>query len=167
MDEYQIKAWSGWSIEEIIKIERLCFPCPWDEDHLKRMARDRSFRGVVAVADFQRLVGYMFYRKAKSCYLLLNLAVVPEHRRRGVGSLLIDRLRDYCMSDNKAIVTDVREGNLTAQCFLRSRGFRWCKTVEGIYDNTDEAAYLMQYRFVQLPKNRMKEFLRRQPFHMP
>jgi len=43
------------------------------------------------------------------------------------------------------IVTEVRETNLPAQKFFASCGFRAVSVVRGIYDDTDEDAYVMRY----------------------
>ena len=60
------------------------------------------------------------------------------------------------------ITLEVRETNLAAQLFFRSRGFRAVSVLRSFYDDTPEDAYLMQYRYrpieveVEMPANRIR-----------
>lgn len=58
-------------------------------------------------------------------YNILNLGVHDKFRRRGIGSLLLDRMKDRLERDEERdhLRFDVRETNLPTQLFLRNNGF--------------------------------------------
>ena len=45
------------------------------------------------------------------------------------------------------IMLEVRETNLEAQLFFKSIGFKAISVLRDFYDDTDEDAYLMQFRY--------------------
>lgn len=68
---------------------------------------------------------------------LLNLAVRPEARRRGVGRALLALLA------GRKVWLEVRASNEAAIRFYESQGFRVCGRRKGYYRNPDEDAVLM------------------------
>jgi ribosomal-protein-alanine N-acetyltransferase len=77
---------------------------------------------------------------------VLNFAVSRQHRRLGVGSLLVDKLSGKLTPERRSrILLEVRETNLPAQLFFRSCGFRAISVVKDFYQDTTEDAYLMEY----------------------
>jgi ribosomal-protein-alanine N-acetyltransferase len=47
------------------------------------------------------------------------------------------------------IVTEVRESNLAAQLLFANNGFRATTILRGFYEETDEDAYVMEYRLAE------------------
>jgi ribosomal-protein-alanine N-acetyltransferase len=130
---------------EVLAIERASFDYHWDEDGFLRELRRRNSLGYVA-EHADRIVGFMIYRLLKDRLRLVDLAVHPEFRRRGVGRQLTGKLAERLSHHGKPrIVLLVRETNLTAQAFFRRRGYRALEVVREHYPDTGEAAYAMQY----------------------
>lgn len=145
---------------EVLGIENASFEFPWTESEFLACVRQRNCVGLVAEVDDQ-VVGYMIYEMAKSKIRLLNLAVRPEWRRRGVGRYLVQRLvNKLSLQKRNRITLEVRETNLPAQLFFRSLGFRATSVLRNFYQDTPEDAYLMSYTIsepepVILPMNRL------------
>lgn len=68
---------------------------------------------------------------------LLNLAVRPEARRRGVGRALLALLA------GRKVWLEVRASNAAAIRFYESQGFRVCGRRKGYYRDPEEDAVLM------------------------
>lgn len=71
---------------------------PPDDGYLTRLLANESFVAIAALSDGEvigALAAYELpkYERARSEIYLYDLAVVPEHRRRGVASALIRELR--------------------------------------------------------------------------
>ena len=133
---------------EVLGIENASFEFPWTEAEFVACVRQRNCVGLVAEVD-DKVVGYMIYEMAKSKIRLLNLAVSPEWRRRGVGRYLVQKLiNKLSLQKRNRITLEVRETNLPAQLFFRSLGFRATSVLRNFYQDTPEDAYLMQYRYV-------------------
>jgi ribosomal-protein-alanine acetyltransferase len=91
-----------------------------------------------------RVVGYLFGRVAADEAEVLNLAVHPEHRRRGVARTLLDRaMSAFREAGAKTVYLEVRETNHVAQEFYRSYGFQAVGKRPRYYRNPPEAAVLM------------------------
>lgn len=131
---------------EVLDIEQGSFEFPWTEEHFLEFLRQRNCIGMVAESN-QRIVGFMIYELHKSRLRILNFAVAPDMRRRGVGSQMVQRLVDKLAQQRREeIELEVRETNLPAQLFFRRHHFRAIEVLRGHYDDSTEDAYRMQYR---------------------
>jgi [ribosomal protein S18]-alanine N-acetyltransferase len=132
---------------EVLGIETSSFEFPWCEDDFIRCLRQRNCIGMVAEFD-ERVVGFMIYELHKNRLHILNFAVRPEFRRRGVGHSMICKLIGKLSQQRRnRILLEIRETNLDAQLFFRDAGFRAISVLRDFYDDTTEDAYLMQYRY--------------------
>lgn len=131
---------------EVLDIEQRSFEFPWSEDDFIRCLRQRNCIGMVADAN-DKVVGFMVYELHKSRLHILNFAVSPDCRRRGVGVAMVDRLTAKLSPERRSrIQLEVRETNLDAQLFFREQGFRAIGVLHNYYEDTPEDAYFMQYR---------------------
>jgi len=132
----------------VLRIEAESFDNPWTEEELIRTLRNREVIGMVAeLAD--EVVGFMIYELHKNRLHLINFSVAPEVRRQGVGSTMVEKLVSKLSHDRRnRIMLEVRESNLAALLFFKSKGFRAIKILRDFYEDTTEDAYLMQYRHV-------------------
>jgi ribosomal-protein-alanine N-acetyltransferase len=132
---------------EVLSIEADGFEFPWSEEDFIRSLRQRNCIGMVAEHD-DRVVGFMVYELHKTRIHVLNFAVAPGYRRRGVGSQMLAKLTGKLSSQRRTrIVLEVRETNLFAQLFFRENGFRAVSVLKDYYADSPEDAYMMQYRF--------------------
>jgi [ribosomal protein S18]-alanine N-acetyltransferase len=72
---------------------------------------------------------------------ILNVAVAPEHRRRGVAAALILGLRGEAPGD---YFLEVRESNSGARALYEKLGFRAAGKRPGYYENPPEDAVVMR-----------------------
>jgi ribosomal-protein-alanine N-acetyltransferase len=78
---------------------------------------------------------------------VVNLAVQPGYRRRGLGRRLLTRARAYARGRGMELVwLRVRTSNRAARVFYRRCGFRPVGRFEGYYTRPREAAVLMAAR---------------------
>lgn len=112
-------------ILRVSEIERLSFPTPWScgifSSELDE--KDSSF---YYVAEYEHeVIAYMGYWRVGNEAHLVNLAVHPAFRRKGVGSKLLT----YALNNAKGqgldtITLEVRRSNLAAQKFYDKFAFR-------------------------------------------
>ena len=132
---------------QVMEIENSSFEFPWTEEDFVRCLRRRNCIGMVAECD-DRIAGMMIYELQKSRLDVLNFAVHPDCRRRGVGRAMANKLIGKLSALRRSrIVLEVREGNLPAQLFFRQCGFRATEILYDFYDDTSEDAYVMEYRY--------------------
>jgi ribosomal-protein-alanine N-acetyltransferase len=132
---------------EVLHIEQQCFEHAWSEDDYIRCLRQRNCIGMVAEHQ-ERIVGSMVYELHKSRLHVLNFAVHPDFQRQGVGAAMVRKLVSKLSPQRRnRIMLEVRERNLPAQLFWRALGFRAVSVLRDFYADTDEDAYLMQFKF--------------------
>lgn len=141
-------------ISAVVAIEEKNFEFPWQEEDFLQCLRQRNCVGMVAERHGS-IVGFVMYETFKNRLHVLNMAVHPECRRLGIGKQLLAKLQSKLSPQRRAKMTlEVRETNLAAQLFFRAHGFRAVAILKNFYENSQDDAYLMQYR---LPRVRTKD----------
>jgi ribosomal-protein-alanine N-acetyltransferase len=103
---------------------------------------------------YDKILGFMVYGLYKDRIHLLDFAVSPEYWRKGIGTQMISKLqRELSLQKRSRICLQVPEKNLRAQLFFKSQGFLVSDIIRDYYEETDENAYFMQYRYEDIKKN--------------
>ena len=151
-------------IDEVLAIERGSFQFAWNEEEFLCCLRQRNCIGTVAELD-HKIVGFIIYELHKSMLRIMNFAVAPDFRRRGIGQQMVQRLIDKLSQQRRReIVLEVRETNVPAQLFFAKGGFRAVTVLRNHYGDTLEDAYYMRYCLTDestipfAPHNRISEY---------
>jgi [ribosomal protein S18]-alanine N-acetyltransferase len=125
-------------------IERRCFSDPWSEAAFREaLFSERTF-GLVAESG-RGLAGYLIGREAAGSGEILNLAVAPEYRQRGIGSALLEEgLAAFRRRGATEVFLEVRESNRSAQSLYLARGFRPVGQRAAYYRNPREDALVLR-----------------------
>lgn len=111
-------------MQDVLDIETASFEPPWDEQDFIRCLRQRNCIGMVAESNDERIAGFMLYELHKSRLRVLNAAVNPADRFKGVGVALCEKLKSKLSNQRRnKIEIDIPETNLDALMFLKSQGF--------------------------------------------
>ena len=133
----------------VLYIEQVSFEFPWSEADFIRCLRQRNTIGFVAERA-EEVVGLSIYSLHSNRIALLNFAVDPWHRRRGVGRAMIDNLTGKLSAERRRrIGVTIRERNLPGQLFLQAMGFRASQIVRAPYEDTDEDGIVFRYQVTQ------------------
>ncbi len=129
-------------------IEKSCFTTPWDISSFKYELRHK--RTILKVAVFNnRIIGYVCIRTILDITHVLNLVVLPEFRRMGIGSrLLQDGLKELTnlRPDTGLILLEVRESNTPAIKLYEKSGFKIRGKRTGYYHMPNEDAVIMKLK---------------------
>lgn len=155
-DPHDLRVHIRWMIRrdmpEVLHIERESYDYPWLEEDFLRCLRQRNCIGMVAELG-EKVVGFMIYELHKTKLHILNFAVDPDYRRRGVGTQMVAKLISKLSAHRRtSIMLEARESNLSAQLFFRENGFRAVCVLREYFEDTGEDAYAMQYRYVPSPE---------------
>lgn len=121
------------------RIERECFGDSW---RVKHFLKER-YRSIVADSG-EGLIGCVLYRVMGYELQIGIVAVLPPYRRWGVGTHLVQCLKEKVdESAIDCITAEVHEGNLEAQLFFRTQGFLAIGIETGRFGGSD--AYVMAW----------------------
>lgn len=136
-------------LDDILAIEQESFAAPWNrmmfESELLRNPFGRLVGAVRNGTAATRLIGYICYWVVFDELRLMNVAVHPDHRRRGIAQYLVRHaLRDGLAQGTTRALLEVRAGNAAAQRLYDGLGFQRYGRRTSYYTNPDEDAILMQ-----------------------
>jgi len=130
-------------ISAVEAIERLSFASPWTRAMFETELQQPLSVHLVATSPEGLVVGFLVGRKYPDTWHVLDLAVHPAWRRRGVGGHLLDCFLRQAEAERVSVILEVRESNLPARSLYESRGFRHVGFRRGYYPDTGEDAVVM------------------------
>ena len=128
----------------LAELERACFSDPWTAAGIRETIQYETSRSFVAL-ESDRIVGYVIARISGMEGEILDLAVLPEVRRRGIGRQLLRTVRENLHSDGvRELFLEVRESNQPAIELYRAHGFRPVGLRHRYYRNPPEDALVLR-----------------------
>ena len=125
----------------VISIERRSFPAPWSLAMFVLELSKPSGICLAAIEDAE-LLGYLVCSRYDRVWHLMNVAVAPERRRRGVARRLISRLMEEG-GGGLPFTLEVRVSNNEAIAMYESLGFRSAGVRPRYYQDNGEDALIM------------------------
>ena len=146
---YRIRPAVPADAKALLAIERRTFTDPWTEASFQEALTSTWTFGLVAETG-RGMVGYLVGREVAGSGEVLNLAVAPEYRRRGIaGALLEAGLVAFRRRKVDEVFLEVRESNRSAQALYLSRGFRAVGQRASYYRNPKEDALVLRLALAQ------------------
>ena len=134
-------------IEAIDEIERRAYPTPWSRSMFAgELAKPTSIclGAFEAEGEDGALVGYLVVSRYVDAWHVMNLAVDPDQRGRGVAAMLLERLFELTVDDaRRGYTLEVRVSNATAVALYERLGFTSRGLRRGYYTDNREDALIM------------------------
>jgi [ribosomal protein S18]-alanine N-acetyltransferase len=129
----------------IERIERRTYPTPWSRSMFaSEVAKPSSICLGAFDSEEGTLVGYMIIARYVDAWHVMNIAVEPEHQRRGIATMLLDELFELTADDGQRGYTlEVRVSNQGAIRLYERAGFRPRGVRRGYYTDNREDALIM------------------------
>jgi ribosomal-protein-alanine N-acetyltransferase len=139
-------------LPQVIAVERRAFPTPWS---LAMFVLELSKPSGVCLAaldtDTGELVGYLICSRYDLVWHLMNIAVDPACRRRGIARGMLDELLERA-GQGEQYTLEVRTSNAPAITLYERFGFRPAGTRRRYYRDTGEDAMIM-WRTAETPSS--------------
>jgi ribosomal-protein-alanine N-acetyltransferase len=146
LEEVVIRDMSVHDLNDVHLIESRIDTMPWSVNALKYEIENRDSILKVASLD-KKIIGYACIRTLLDVTHVMKIAVLPRHRRKGIGSLLLrgslNELRTSG-SDVSYITLEVRSSNSAAIKLYNKFGFRVTGKRIDYYKNPVEDGIVMQ-----------------------
>jgi ribosomal-protein-alanine N-acetyltransferase len=141
---------TGRDLPRILEIERLAFPAPWTLASFERELTLPFSRIMLAIPETRgadSIAGFLCrWLIADECHIL-NIAVHPESRRLGIGSVLMtESINEAKLTGTNVITLEVRRSNLAARQLYRKFEFEE-RRLRRHYYGPGEDAIIMELRF--------------------
>ena len=126
-------------------IERASYPTPWSRS---MFASELAKRSSICLGAFDsetdELVGYLIISRYVDAWHVMNVAVSPERRRRGIAMMLLERLFELTAGrGHRGYTLEVRVSNVEAIALYERLGFRARGVRRGYYTDNREDALIM------------------------
>ena len=130
-------------VAAVAALEKLCFRDPWSENSIASELKNPLALWLVAVEDGV-LCGYIGSQSVMGESDMMNVAVHPEHRRKGVGERLVLALCDALRHENTSLTLEVRATNAPAISLYEKLGFAQVGLRRNYYRNPKEDALILR-----------------------
>jgi [ribosomal protein S18]-alanine N-acetyltransferase len=139
-----LRALEGSDLNALEDIERMSYPAPWSRS---MFAAELQKPGALALGAFREsgdLVGYAIVSRYVDAWHVMNIAVTPELRRRGIARALLERMFEITASDpRRGYTLEVRVSNADAIRLYEQVGFEARGIRRGYYTDNREDALIM------------------------
>ena len=131
-------------VSQVAQLEKLCFSMPWSENSIRYELTNQLALWLVAV-DGDVVAGYVGSQSVMGEADMMNLAVLPDYRRKGIGEMLVKRLVEELTANAVSSLTlEVRASNTGAIELYNKLGFAQVGRRPNYYKNPKEDALILR-----------------------
>ena len=131
-------------VTQVAELEKMCFSTPWSEQSIASELQNDLAVWMVALHD-DVVVGYVGSQTVWGETDMMNIAVHPGWRRRGIAEILIEQLIvELKRRGSNSLSLEVRLSNEPAIALYRKLGFRQVGCRPNYYRNPKEDALILR-----------------------
>ena len=131
-------------VSQIAELEKLCFSDPWSEKSIETELSCRLSVWLVAL-EGEQVVGYVGSQTVIDESDMMNIAVHPDFRRRGIAEALVAELEAALRQrGSRALTLEVRDSNAPAIALYEKLGFAQVGLRKNYYRNPKEDARILR-----------------------
>lgn len=136
-------------LEELEKLERICFSRPWSRKMLAEELENQCAAFLVAEDSVSgRVLGYAGLMVVADEGYITNVAVFPEYRRQGIAAQILQVFLQFAAANHLAFLTlEVRPSNAAAIALYQGFGFEAVGRRKNYYDLPKEDALILTKYF--------------------
>lgn len=144
MDSLIIRKAESKDIKEMADLDLVCFAAPWSEEAFRQELEENNLAFYVVAELKEKVVGYAGLWAILDEGHITNVAVAPEHRKKGIGHAVVEVLVDASeQAGLKSFTLEVRPSNINAQNLYKKFGFTEAGLRKGYYEDNGEDAIIM------------------------
>ena len=136
-------------LEELEKLERICFSRPWSRKMLAEELENQCAAFLVVEDSVSgRVLGYAGLMVVADEGYITNVAVFPEYRRQGIAAQILQVFVQFAEANRLAFLTlEVRPSNAAAIALYQGFGFKEVGRRKNYYDLPKEDALILTKYF--------------------
>lgn len=134
-------------IQEVHNLEKECYNEQALSLHnLDKLIKNINANGFIIYNDKREVIAYLIYVYHAKDFVtqLVRIGVKKSYRRTGLGTKLINKIKDKIHANKPFVLCNVSDINLIGQLFLRNQGFVARKIIN---DNPNDVHYEFIFRY--------------------
>ena len=134
-------------VAQVAELEKICFSDPWSENSVASELKNPLSCWLVAEEDGVA-AGYIGSQTVMDESDMMNVAVHPDHRRKGVAESLVNELIEALKKrGSRCLTLEVRASNEPAKALYEKLGFVQVGLRKNYYRNPKEDALILRKEF--------------------
>ena len=110
-------------VKAVVELEKICFSDPWSENSVASELKNKLALWLVAEEEGQ-IAGYIGSQTCGDESDVMNVAVHPDFRRRGIAEALVKSLTEEMKKiESRCLTLEVRASNVPAIALYEKLGF--------------------------------------------
>jgi ribosomal-protein-alanine N-acetyltransferase len=131
-------------VSQVAALEKVCFSDPWSENSVASELNNKLSLWLVAMED-DTVTGYIGSQTCCDETDMMNVAVHPDYRRRGIAEALVNALVEELKArESRCLTLEVRASNEPAQQLYEKLGFTQVGRRPNYYRNPKEDALILR-----------------------
>lgn len=131
-------------VAQIAQLETICFSDPWSEKSIASELENKLSCWLVAVEN-GNVTGYIGSQTVCGETDMMNVAVHPDHRRKGIAeTLILSLVEQLKMVKSHCLTLEVRASNAPAIALYEKLGFSEIGRRKNYYRNPREDALILR-----------------------
>jgi len=140
----KIRCMDAGDVSRVAALEKLCFSDPWSENSVASELKNPLSLWLVAV-EGEFVAGYVGSQTVMDETDMMNVAVHPDFRRRGIAEMLVTALVDALKQrGSRCLTLEVRASNEPARTLYEKLGFSQVGLRKNYYRNPREDALILR-----------------------
>ena len=134
-------------VAQVAELEKICFSDPWSENSVASELKNPLSCWLVAEEDGVA-AGYIGSQTVMDESDMMNVAVHPDHRRKGMAQALVNELVEALKKrESHCLTLEVRASNEPAKALYEKLGFVQVGLRKNYYRNPKEDALILRKEF--------------------
>ena len=134
-------------VAQVAALEKICFSDPWSENSVASELKNPLSCWLVAEEDGE-IAGYVGSQTVMDESDMMNVAVHPDYRRKGIAEKLVMELVEALKKrDSRCLTLEVRASNEPARALYEKLGFVQVGLRKNYYRNPREDALILRKEF--------------------
>ena len=131
-------------VKAVAELEKICFSDPWSENSVASELKNKLALWLVAEEE-GKVAGYIGSQTCTDESDVMNVAVHPDFRRRGIAETLVNALVEELRAiESRCLTLEVRASNVPAISLYEKLGFAQIGRRKNYYRNPREDALIMR-----------------------
>ena len=140
----RIETMNSSHVDQIAQLEKLCFSDPWSANSIASELDNKLAFWLVAT-EVDRVAGYIGSQTVMDETDMMNVAVHPDFRRKGIAEALVNALVENLQKmGSRCLTLEVRASNVPAITLYEKLGFSEIGRRKNYYRNPREDALILR-----------------------